>query len=140
VPGIVGFGLAASLAGEERPVKIRQWRQWQQQLEQRLQEAVPEIQIAGQDATRLANTSAFMLPGLHGETLVMSLDLEGVAISSGSACGSGRSRPSPVLLEMGYDPELASSMVRISMGWSTTQDEMERFTEILIKGIKRLLH
>ncbi|WP_130471391.1 cysteine desulfurase family protein [Candidatus Magnetaquicoccus inordinatus] len=140
VPGIVGFALAAALAGAERPQRVRQWQEWQKQCEQRLQEAIPEIQIAGQAAERLANTTALLIPGVHGETLVMSLDLEGIAISSGSACASGRSRPSSVLLEMGFDPELATSMVRISMGWNTTEEEMERFTESLIKGIKRLLH
>ncbi|MBF0184696.1 MAG: cysteine desulfurase [Magnetococcales bacterium] len=140
VPAIVGFGVAAHLAAEQRQEMTSRWRGWQAQLEQQLQTALPELQIAGQASERLANTSALLLPGLHGETLVMSLDLEGIAISSGSACGSGRSRPSPVMLEMGYDPELASSMVRVSMGWNNTQEEMERFTKSLIKGIKRLLH
>ena len=96
-------------------------------------EIAPEAAIFGEEAARVANTLAFALPGLAAETLVAAFDVEGVALSSGSACSSGKVTPSHVLAAMGVSPDLARSALRVSLGWGSTQEEGVRFLEILAK-------
>lgn len=83
------------------------------------------------DATRLPNTSCFAVPGMKAETLLMNLDLEGIAVSSGSACSSGKVGKSHVLEAMGVASELAQCAIRVSLGWNTTEAEIARFIEAL---------
>lgn len=102
----------------------------QRQLEAGLQEAM----IFAGEAERLSNTTCFAIPGMRAETLLMNLDLEGIATSSGSACSSGKVGRSHVLDAMGVSPELAACAIRISLGWnSTTQDVAQ-----LIQAIEKL--
>ena len=96
-------------------------------LEDALVSAAPDIIIFGKDTTRLPNTSCFALPGWKGETQVMQLDLAGFAVSSGSACSSGKVGPSRVLRAMGHDEITASSAIRVSMGPTTTEAEVRAF-------------
>ncbi|MBF0162348.1 MAG: cysteine desulfurase [Magnetococcales bacterium] len=139
VPSIVGCGLAAQWAQETLAEEGRRLRHLQQTLEGRIQTAIPDSVILGQQAeTRLANTSAILVPGIHGETVVMNLDLEGIAVSSGSACSSGRSQPSHVPVAMGVSAELATSMVRVSLGWNSTAVDVDRFVVSFVSVIKRL--
>jgi len=84
---------------------------------------------------RLANTSAFLAPGLEPQTAVMALDLEGVAISSGSACSSGKVRPSHVLAAMGFED---TAMLRISLGWSSSAKDVELFGIALARVAHRI--
>jgi cysteine desulfurase len=77
---------------------------------------------------RLPNTTLFAVPGLRAETAVIGFDLEGIALSSGSACSSGKVQPSHVLVAMGF-PELAQSGLRLSLGWSTAEAEIDRCLE-----------
>jgi cysteine desulfurase len=80
-------------------------------------------------AARLPNTSCIAMPGVSAETQVMAFDLAGIAVSAGSACSSGKIRPSHVLQAMGVAPELAGSAIRVSAGWSTTAAQTEKFVE-----------
>ena len=79
-----------------------------------------------------------MFSGIEGETLMMNLDLKGVYLSTGAACSSGSSEPSPVLQSMGYSRTEAQSSLRISLGWFTTEADIDRFGEILIQTVERL--
>jgi cysteine desulfurase len=88
--------------------------------------------------SRLPNTSAFVVPGMAAETLLIALDLEGVALSSGSACSSGKVRPSHVLAAMGVTPDLARCALRMSFGWNTTEDEITGFCEVLEKTLRKI--
>jgi cysteine desulfurase len=87
---------------------------------------------------RLPNTSSFIIEGIDGETLLMSLDVKGFAVSTGAACSSGSPEPSPTLLAMGLSRTEAQSSLRISLGWKTTHSEVEFFIETLIKIVSHL--
>ena len=88
---------------------------------------------------RLPNTVLFTAPGLKAETAVIGFDLEGVAISSGSACSSGKVQPSHVLSAMGFDPAVAQGAVRLSLGWSTAPEDINRALEAWRKLAHTLL-
>ena len=139
LPGIVGFGAAAEQVMAEAAVESQAMATYRDFLETRLAEALPACVVFGQGADRLPNTTAVGCPGLDGETLVMNLDLAGFAVSSGSACSSGRAEPSPVPRAMGVSETLARSMVRISLGWNTRREEVERFAAAYIRTVKKLL-
>ncbi|MGE0238609.1 MAG: cysteine desulfurase family protein [Parvibaculaceae bacterium] len=96
-------------------------------LRDHLEEGLEGAVIFGAKADRLPNTSCFALPGLSAETLLMALDLAGFAISSGSACSSGKVANSHVLAAMGVAPDLASAAIRVSLGWTTTAEDVEQF-------------
>ncbi|MBF0584733.1 MAG: cysteine desulfurase [Magnetococcales bacterium] len=139
LPGIVGCGMVAESLQQTLTAEMERLQPMQRYLEQRLREGLPGSHILGQQAAaRLPNTTAWVMDGIQGETVVINLDLGGFAVSSGSACGSGRSHPSHVPMAMGIPAELAASMVRISLGWNTTQEEVERFVTAFVQVIKRL--
>ena len=96
------------------------------------------ISVTGSKAPRLANTSSLIIEGVDGESLLMNLDLKGVAVSTGAACASGNPEPSPVLLAMGLTRIQAQSSLRVSLGWHTTQEEIDEFLEILVSVVHRL--
>jgi cysteine desulfurase len=96
------------------------------ELESELEGAV----VFSRFADRLSNTSCFALPGMNAETLLMAFDLEGLAVSSGSACSSGKVAQSHVLAAMGVAPELAKAAIRVSLGWNTTQENISHFTAV----------
>ncbi len=87
----------------------------------------------------MPNTSLFALPGAKAETAVIALDLEGFAVSSGAACSSGKVQPSHVLAAMGAAPELARGGIRVSLGWNTTESEIDCFLGAWIKVARALL-
>ncbi|MBV7409810.1 cysteine desulfurase family protein [Maritimibacter sp. DP1N21-5] len=134
VMGIAGFGAAAEAAMRDLDVglwdKIREFRTF---LEKALSESAKETIFVGKDANRLPNTSCFITPGWKGETQVMVMDLAGFAVSAGSACSSGKVRASRVLQAMGYDEGLAANALRVSLGPTTTKDEVERFCEAWLR-------
>ncbi|EAQ01088.1 putative aminotransferase [Pseudooceanicola batsensis HTCC2597] len=130
VIGIAGFGAAAEAA--ERELGSGAWARiadLRDGLEQRLRQAAPEVEIAGEGAARLPNTTCLISPGWKGETQVMQMDLKGFAVSAGSACSSGKVRESRVLRAMGYDEAAAGSAIRVSLGPGTTEEEITRFAE-----------
>jgi cysteine desulfurase len=85
--------------------------------------------VFSDDVPRLPNTTLFTVPGLRAETAVIGFDLAGIAVSSGSACSSGKVQPSHVLEAMGFDPEIAQGAVRLSLGWSTRDTDIDRCLE-----------
>jgi cysteine desulfurase len=99
----------------------------------------PEALIFGAAAPRLPNTTLFTAPGLKAETAVIAFDLNGIAVSSGAACSSGKVQPSAVLTAMGFEPALARGAVRVSLGWSTTEIEVEQFLGTWIRLSASLL-
>ena len=126
LPGIAGFAAAAaaaanSLAGYDR---IRELRD---RLEASLLAIAPEAFVIGAAAPRLPNTTAIVLPGVSAETQVIALDLDGVMVSAGAACSSGKVGPSHVLQAMGLPPEIAGCTIRVSLGWSTTEAKIDHF-------------
>jgi cysteine desulfurase len=136
--GIAGFGAAvkaalASLDGDRGRVENLRER-----LETGLRQT-PGVIVFSENAPRLPNTTLFTVPGLKAETAVIGFDLEGIAVSSGSACSSGKVQPSHVLEAMGFPPELAKGAVRLSLGWSTTDADIDCCLEAWRKLASALL-
>jgi cysteine desulfurase len=126
LPGIVGFGRAAELALEDRD-----WRRRVGALRDRLEAEIlavaPAARVYGRGAERLVNTSCLSMPGVGNQTQLIAFDLAGIAVSTGSACSSGKVGPSHVLAAMGIDPAEAASAIRVSLGWASTALDVERF-------------
>jgi cysteine desulfurase len=97
--------------------------------ESRLKAASPGVRIFAEKVARLANTCCFAVEGLPAETAVMAFDLHGVAVSSGSACSSGKVGPSHVLQAMGVPAGVARSALRVSLGWNTTDRDLRQIIE-----------
>ncbi len=128
--GIAGFGAAAEAAA--RDLDDGTWdrvSRLRDKLQNALEAGANKTIFVGKDARRLPNTLCFATPGWKGETQVMAMDLAGFAISAGSACSSGKSRPGRVLGAMGYDAEVAMSAVRVSLGPETTEEDVVRFAD-----------
>lgn len=128
--GIVGFGVAARLARERLPEASR-IAGLRDRLESGILATIPETRVAGKAAPRLPNTTAILFGGLSGEALLIRLDLDGVAVSVGSACSSGTLAPSPAILALGYSREEARGTVRFSLSRWNTSDEIERVLALL---------
>ena len=134
---IAGFGAAAAVCGPDAN-EIARLERMRDGLEATLGEAFGDLVIFGAGAARLANTSCFALPGLQAETLLIALDLAGIAISSGSACSSGKVRPSHVLAAMGVEAGLARCALRVSLGYGARESEVERFCETFQKTVRNI--
>ena len=138
VPAIAAFGAAAEEA--RTSVHIARLAALRDRLEGGLSEFGQSITVLGQNAPRLPNTSCVSIAGKSSETLVMALDLAGYAISAGSACSSGKVRPSPVALAMGYGEEIARSAIRISLGWWNNEAEIDGLVARLAHLAGRKVH
>ena len=138
VAAIVGFGKAAELAMNALDTRSAQMQQLREHLEQRLTAEVSGLCIFGQQAARLPNTSFFALPAVDGETLLMSLDQSGLAVSSGSACSTGEVAPSHVLMAMGVEPALARGAIRVSLGKDSQRDEIDHFVDCFKQQLRSL--
>jgi cysteine desulfurase len=139
VAAIAGFGAAAGAAGAARETDAAQMARLQQRLEAGIRATTPEAIIFGQGTERLPNTTLFTHPGLKAETAVIAFDLEGVAVSSGSACSSGKVQPSHVLAAMGVGANLAQGAIRISSGYATGEAEIDHCLKAWIKLSESLL-
>src|SRR2546427_2005034 len=129
--GIVGFGVAARIA-RERPAKEGESiTRLRDRLEHGILERIPGTNAVGEGARRLPNTSTVLFEGISGETLLFRLDLEGVAVSVGSACSSGTLTPSPAILALGFTKEQAKGAVRFSLSRFTTAGEIDRVLDLL---------
>jgi cysteine desulfurase len=135
VAAIAAFGAAASVALAPEAAPMARLRD---RLEAGLRAATPEAVIFGADVPRLPNTTLVAIPGGKAETLVIAFDLDGVAVSSGSACSSGKVAPSHVLAAMGVAPELARGAVRASIGPVTSEADVDRFIQVWQKLTKSL--
>ena len=130
VAGIVGFGLAAELA----LTHLERTQETTAKLRDDFEARLPDwVQVVGQGQKRLPNTSCVLFPGKRAETLMMKFDLGKVAVSSGSACSSGKVGASHVLTAMGISPDLAGSAVRFSFGWNSTQADVEAALAVIAK-------
>ncbi len=130
VAAIVGFGKAAELALAKLETRREHLLKLRRHLETGLA-AVPGASVFAQGVERLANTVQIGFTGINGEMLVMALDRQGIAVSSGSACASGGHEPSHVLIAMGIDRATAQSAIRVSFGVSNTEAEVDRFLTVL---------
>ena len=128
VAGIAGFGAAVRMAFQALPEDASHMASLRNRLEKGLRE-VAGTRVFSEGVERLPNTTLFTAPGLKAETAVIGFDLEGVAVSSGSACSSGKVQPSHVLSAMGVGPAAAQGAVRLSLGWSTQEVEVNRAVE-----------
>ncbi|TNE58820.1 MAG: cysteine desulfurase [Alphaproteobacteria bacterium] len=126
--GIVGMGLAAELAVRDMAT-MSSLAKWRDDMESQIGAYAPEALVVCQESQRLPNTSLISLPGVLSETQVMTLDLAGFGVSAGSACSSGKVAASHTLKAMGLGDEIASSAIRVSLGWKTTQEDVKAFTQ-----------
>jgi cysteine desulfurase len=137
IAAIAGFGAAAAIAANRADVE--RMASLRDRFEAGLKTAMPEAVIFGENALRLPNTTLFAIPGMKAETAVIAFDLNGIAVSSGSACSSGKVQPSHVLAAMGVEPALAQGAVRVSLGWSTSDRDVENLLRALTKVSSFLL-
>ena len=123
---------------DQRLAYIERVRGLRDLLEEKLLASVAGVEILGRRVPRVCNTSSLLIEGIDGETLMMNLDMAGVAVSTGAACSSGNPEPSPVLLAMGLSREQAQSSLRVSLGWGSKEEEVLRFVELLVAAVERL--
>ena len=139
VAGIAGFGAAARAAISALEADARRLEGLRSRLESGLRQT-PGMIVFADAVARLPNTTLFTVPGLKAETAVIGFDLAGIAVSSGSACSSGKVQPSHVLEATGFGPELAQGAVRLSLGWSTSEADVDRCLEAWLKLAGTLLN
>ena len=138
VPGIAGLGLAAELAVtklQREPTRLSALRD---RLERGILDHVPRTAINGDVDRRVPNTTNISFDGVEAESLLIGLDLEGIAVSTGSACSSGTLEPSHVLRAMGFSPRRAQSSIRFSLGLGNTAEEVDRVVEVLPRVVEKL--
>jgi cysteine desulfurase len=138
VTGIASLAVALRESLAQGDVEQQRLAMLRDCMEAQLQAEVPELVIFGSGVPRIGNTSAFSVPGLGAETLLIALDLAGFALSSGSACSSGKVKPSHVLRAMGVAPDLARCALRVSLGWGSVQEDVERFCETFQKTVRNM--
>lgn len=136
LPGIAGFAAAARAVMDETGEADR-LAGLRDRLERLGREQVPGLTVIGADAPRIPNTACLAMAGIPAQTLLMGLDLAGIAVSSGSACSSGKVAPSHVLTAMG-EAALAGSAIRVSLGWASVERDVDRFLEAFTKMTRRL--
>ena len=128
LPGIVGFGRACELAMADAD-----WRErtgaLRDRLEARIAALAPAARVFGRSTERLPNTSCLTMPGVSNQTQLIEFDLAGIAVSTGSACSSGKVGPSHVLAAMGVDPTEAASAIRVSLGWASMPEDVDRLVD-----------
>lgn len=138
VPAIVAFGEAAKLAREEMPARVAHDSVLRDYFERRVQESIGDVVLNGDHERRLSHLSNISFRFIEGEGLLINLDLEGVAVSTGSACSSGTLEPSPVIRALGVDDELARGSIRFSFGKDNTEADVDYTVEVLSRAVERL--
>jgi cysteine desulfurase len=138
VAAIAGFGVAARVAEAERAQESARLAALRDALAAEARRVAPDAVVFGETAPRLCNTLCFAVPGVAAATLVIALDLAGVAVSAGSACSSGKVTRSHVLDAMGVAPDLAAGAIRLSLGWASSEDHIARFGEAFGAAMARL--
>lgn len=135
IASVAGFAAALKAATIDLGQESARLAALRDALERKVLNLAPDARFYGVGALRVANTSAFAIPGLNARTMLMALDLEGVALSSGSACSSGKVMKSHVLAAMGAKEKEA---LRVSMGWSSSQEDVEVFGKVLAHVVDRM--
>ncbi|MCC6803395.1 MAG: cysteine desulfurase [Anaerolineae bacterium] len=137
-PGIVGMAKALELAYAERDERTAHYRALRDQLIDGVLSRVPGAQLTGHPSQRLPSHASFVFDGIDGNTLLMHLDMKGIAASSASACKTGNPEPSDVLLAMGYPRDLALSSLRLTVGMQTTDADIEFVVDGVAQAVEKL--
>jgi cysteine desulfurase len=138
VPGIVAFGEAAKLAREELDERARHDYSLRDKFETEVRKRISDVVMNGDREQRLGHLSNISFRFIEGEGLLINLDLEGVAVSTGSACSSGTLEPSPVIRALGVDDELARGAIRFSFGKDNTEADVDYAVDVLVRAVERL--
>jgi cysteine desulfurase len=138
VPGIVGFARALELMNQELEDRREQMKNLTETFYRKLVESIPDVVLYCDSNKRIPNILSLSFKGVEGESVILSLDLKGVAVASGSACTSGTLEPSHVLSAMGVPPEVAQGAVRFSFGRDNTMDDVEYVLSLLPEIVQRL--
>ncbi|HVG38043.1 MAG TPA: cysteine desulfurase family protein [Pyrinomonadaceae bacterium] len=138
VPNLVAFGLAAQLAREELDFRVARMGALRDRFEAVIAARIPDVVFNGHRTKRLPHLANISFRHIEGEGLLINLDLQGVAVSTGSACSSGSIKPSPVLRALGRDDELARGSIRFSFGKDTTDEEVDAVLDILQRAVENL--
>ncbi|HVF21984.1 MAG TPA: cysteine desulfurase family protein [Pyrinomonadaceae bacterium] len=138
VPGIVAFGEAAKIAREELLQRTAHDAALRDKLERKVVELIPDVVMNGDRERRLPHLSNISFRYIEGEGLLINLDLQGIAVSTGSACSSGTLEPSPVIRALGVDDEIARGSIRFSFGKENTDAEVDYVIDVLARAVERL--
>jgi cysteine desulfurase len=138
VAGIAGMAAALCAANVRREEEAEVLSVWRDELEADISRVAPDAVFFGAGAERLPNTSCFALPGIDAHVLLIALDLQGIAVSSGSACSSGKVKRSHVLSAMGVAPDVAGGAIRVSLGWSSRREDCTSFVEALERTVRTI--
>jgi cysteine desulfurase len=138
VPAIVAFGEAAKLAREEMSERVAHDSALRDRFESRVKQQIGDVVMNGDREHRLSHLSNISFRFIEGEGLLINLDLEGVAVSTGSACSSGTLEPSPVIRALGVDDEIARGSIRFSFGKDNTEADADYVVEVLASAVERL--
>ena len=138
IAGIAGLGAACASAERRRLDGSARLSAWRDTLQAKVIDALPGVIVFGDRAARLPNTLIFAASGFDAQVLLMKLDLDGIAVSAGSACAAGKVKPSHVLSAMGVPDALATSAIRISLGWTTEQDDIDAFAEAFARAVRTM--
>jgi cysteine desulfurase len=138
VPGIVGLGRAAEIASREMEGEAKRIENLRNKLEEKIKENIPYVYINGHPSKRSPNTLNVSFEFVEGESLLLNLDLKGIAASTGSACTAGSLEPSHVLEAMGVPPQLAQGSLRFSLGWDNKEEDIDYTVETLKEIVGRL--
>jgi cysteine desulfurase len=137
-PFIVGMAKALQLAYEEFDIHVPHYQAMRDQLIEQVISRIPDVQLTGHPTDRLFSHASFIFQGIESNTLMMHLDMRGVAVSAASACKTGNPEPSQVLLAMGYTPKEAMSSLRLTVGRQTTAEAIEYAVDVLVDTVEKL--
>ncbi len=138
VPGIVGLGKAAEIAQQEMETEYKRISRFRDRLLDRIFQQIEDVHLSGDREKRLPNNINISVKHVEGEALLMNLDLEGIAASTGSACSAGSQEPSHVLTALGLSRELARGSLRLTLGRFTTEEEVDRVSDVLTRAVDHL--
>jgi cysteine desulfurase len=138
VPSVIALGKACALMSQRLGDECHRLEVLRDHLEHAACSRIPEVRRLGNSADRLPNTANLSFAGVKGEALVFNLDLLGIAVSTGASCSSRQGVPSQVLAAMGVPPETSEGSVRFSLGWGTTDEQIERVLDLLPPTLQRL--
>lgn len=138
VPLVIGFGKASELALSRLNVQTTRLRELRDEFEKGVSDTIPEIVFNGNKLNRLPNISNISFRQIEGEALLINLDMQGIAVSTGSACSSGSLEPSPVIRALGHDDELSRGAIRFSFGKDNSIDDLNYLVGVLPKAVENL--
>ena len=138
VPNIVAFGAAAEMVNDELTTASETLRSLRNKLESSICEMIPETTVNGDADSRIPTVTNVSFSGVEGEGLLINLDMQGIAVSTGAACSSGTLEPSPIIRALGADDARARGAIRFSFGRFNTVEDVERVLEVLPKAVETL--